>query len=76
VAAAGAIESISSTSRSFSTPPGSGAPPRASAVIVSPAGSGKTAVTLAKMREATGNVLYVTLGYLAPTARRLYGAHG
>src|SRR5271157_4175159 len=46
-------------------------------VIIGPAGSGKTAVTLAKMREATGNVLYVTLSaYLAQTARRLYGAHG
>ena len=46
-------------------------------VIIGSAGSGKTAVTLAKMREATGNVLYVTLSaYLAQTARRLYGAHG
>ena len=46
-------------------------------VIIGPAGSGKTAVTLAKMREATGDVLYVTLSpYLAQTARRLHGAHG
>ena len=46
-------------------------------VIIGPAGSGKTAVTLAKMREAMGEVLYVTLSaYLAQTARRLYGAHG
>ena len=46
-------------------------------VVVGSAGSGKTAVTLAKMREATGTVLYVTLSaYLAQTARRLYGAHG
>jgi AAA domain/Ankyrin repeats (many copies) len=46
-------------------------------VIMGPAGSGKTAVTLAKMREVTGEVLYVTLSaYLAQTARRLYGAHG
>jgi len=46
-------------------------------VIIGPAGSGKTAVTLAKMREATGDVLYVTLSaYLAQTARQLYGAHG
>ena len=45
-------------------------------VIIGPAGSGKTAVTLAKMREATGSVLYVTLSaYLAQTARRRYGAH-
>ena len=41
------------------------------------AGSGKTAVTLAKMREATGRVLYVThSAYLAQTARKLYSAHG
>ena len=45
-------------------------------VIIGPAGSGKTAVTLAKMREASGNVIYVTLAYLAQTARRLYSAHG
>ena len=46
-------------------------------VVVGSAGSGKTAVTLAKMREATGTVLYVTLSaYLAQTARRLYSAHG
>ena len=46
-------------------------------VVVGSAGSGKTAVTLAKMREATGRVLYVTLSaYLAQTARRLYSAHG
>ena len=46
-------------------------------VIIGSAGSGKTAVTLAKMREAMGEVLYVTLSaYLAQTARRLYGAHG
>ena len=46
-------------------------------VIIGPAGSGKTAVTLAKMREATGSVLYVTLSaYLAQTSRRVYGAYG
>ena len=46
-------------------------------VVVGSAGSGKTAVTLAKMREATGKVLYVThSAYLAQTARRLYSAHG
>ena len=46
-------------------------------VIIGSAGSGKTAVTLAKMRDASGNVLYVTLSaYLAQTARRLYSAHG
>jgi AAA domain/Ankyrin repeats (many copies) len=46
-------------------------------VVIGPAGSGKTAVTLAKTREAAGDVLYVTLSaYLAQTARRLCGAHG
>ncbi len=46
-------------------------------VLIGPAGSGKTAVTLAKMRVATGNVLSVTLSvYLAQTSRRLYSAHG
>ncbi len=46
-------------------------------VIVGSAGSGKTAVVLSKLREMSGNVLYVTLSaYLAQTARRLYGAHG
>ena len=46
-------------------------------VSVGSAGSGKTAVVLAKLREMSGNVLYVTLSaYLAQTARRLYGAHG
>ena len=46
-------------------------------VIVGSAGSGKTAVTLAKLREAEGRVLYVTLSaYLAQTARSLYDAHG
>jgi hypothetical protein len=46
-------------------------------VIVGSAGSGKTAVTLAKLREAAGRVLYVTLSsYLAQGARGLYAAHG
>lgn len=46
-------------------------------VVVGSAGSGKTAVTLAKLREAEGRVLYVTLsGYLAHSARALYNAHG
>ena len=46
-------------------------------VVVGSAGSGKTAVTLAKLREATGRVLYVThSAYLAQSARSLYGAHG
>ncbi|EQD76274.1 Ankyrin [mine drainage metagenome] len=47
------------------------------AVLVGPAGSGKTAVTLAKLRQASGRVLYVTLSaYLAQNARSLYDAHG
>jgi AAA domain/Ankyrin repeats (many copies) len=46
-------------------------------VVVGSAGSGKTAVTLTKLREAEGRVLYVTLSaYLAQSARVLYNAHG
>jgi hypothetical protein len=46
-------------------------------VLVGSAGSGKTAVTLAKLREASGRVLYVTQSaYLAQSARALYDAHG
>ncbi|HSV36813.1 MAG TPA: hypothetical protein VLI46_14725 [Ramlibacter sp.] len=46
-------------------------------VVVGSAGSGKTAVTLAKLREAEGRVLYVThSSYLAQSARSLYDAHG
>src|SRR6218665_798330 len=46
-------------------------------VVVGSAGSGKTAVTLAKLREAEGHVLYVTQSaYLAQSARALYDAHG
>lgn len=46
-------------------------------VVLGPAGSGKTAVTLTKLREAVGRVLYVTQSaYLAQSARGLYGAHG
>lgn len=45
-------------------------------VLVGSAGSGKTAVTLAKLREAEGRVLYVTQSaYLAQSARALYDAH-
>jgi hypothetical protein len=44
-------------------------------VIVGSAGSGKTAVTLAKLRDAEGRVLYVTQSaYLAQSARALYDA--
>ena len=46
-------------------------------VLVGSAGSGKTAVTLAKLREAHGRVLYVTQSaFLAQSARALYDAHG
>ena len=46
-------------------------------VVVGSAGSGKTAVTLAKLREAEGRVLYVTQSaYLSQSARALYDAHG
>lgn len=46
-------------------------------VLIGSAGSGKTAVTLSKLREAQGRVLYVTLStYLARSARDLYAAHG
>jgi hypothetical protein len=46
-------------------------------VIVGSAGSGKTAVTLSRLREATGRVLYVTLStYLARSAQAQHGAHG
>ena len=46
-------------------------------VLVGSAGSGKTAVTLVKLREAQGRVLYVTQSaYLAQSARALYDAHG
>jgi hypothetical protein len=46
-------------------------------VVIGSAGSGKTAVTLARLREAQGRVLYVTLSaYLAQSARALHAAHG
>jgi AAA domain/UvrD-like helicase C-terminal domain/Ankyrin repeat len=46
-------------------------------VLVGSAGSGKTAVTLAKLREAEGRVLYVTQSaYLAQSAMAMYDAHG
>jgi len=46
-------------------------------VVIGAAGSGKTAVTLARLREAEGRVLYVTLSaYLAQSARALHAAHG
>ncbi len=46
-------------------------------ILVGSAGSGKTALTLQKLREMPGQVLYVTLSpYLAQGAAGLYGAHG
>lgn len=46
-------------------------------VLVGCAGSGKTALTLTKLRELPGNVLYVTQSaYLAESAANLYFAHG
>jgi len=46
-------------------------------VLIGSAGSGKTAVTLARLREADGRVLYVTLSaHLAQSARALHAAHG
>lgn len=46
-------------------------------ILVGSAGSGKTALTLQKLREMPGQVLYVTLSkFLAHSASELYGAHG
>ena len=46
-------------------------------IVIGSAGSGKTALTLEKMKQAEGEVLYVTLSaYLAQNARDLYYAHG
>jgi hypothetical protein len=46
-------------------------------VVIGSAGSGKTAVTLARLREAEGRVLYVTLSaYLAQSARALHASLG
>ena len=46
-------------------------------VIIGSAGSGKTALTLEKMKDARGDCLYVTRSpFLAQNARDLYYAHG
>ncbi|MFA5663313.1 UvrD-helicase domain-containing protein [Castellaniella sp.] len=46
-------------------------------VVVGSAGSGKTVLTLEKLKQAEGDVLYVThSAYLAQSARDLYQAHG
>ncbi len=45
-------------------------------VVIGSAGSGKTALTLEKMKEASGDVLYVTTSaYLVRNARCIYRAH-
>ena len=46
-------------------------------IVVGSAGSGKTALTLEKLKHAEGEVLYVThSAYLAQSARDLYYGHG
>jgi len=46
-------------------------------VLVGSAGSGKTALTLEKLRQTEGQVLYVTQSpWLAQNAQSLYAAHG
>jgi hypothetical protein len=46
-------------------------------VVAGSAGSGKTALTISRLRDLPGRVLYVTLSpYLAQGALALYGAHG
>ena len=46
-------------------------------IVVGSAGSGKTALTLEKLKHAEGEVLYVThSAYLAQSARNLYYANG
>ncbi|MEW6738533.1 MAG: UvrD-helicase domain-containing protein [Nitrospirota bacterium] len=45
-------------------------------IIIGPAGSGKTALTLEKMKRFHGNGIYVTLSpYLSENARNLYYSH-
>src|SRR5208337_317718 len=45
-------------------------------IIIGAAGSGKTALTLEKMKQAHGQVLYVTLSrYLADNSRNIYYSH-
>ena len=46
-------------------------------ILVGSAGSGKTALTLEKLRLARGRVLYVTQSaFLAQSAQAMYFAHG
>lgn len=45
-------------------------------IVIGPAGSGKTALTLEKMKQAQGRILYITLSpYLVENSRNLYYAH-
>lgn len=45
-------------------------------IIIGPAGSGKTAITLEKMKQAHGQTLYITLsGHLADNSRNIYYAN-
>jgi len=45
-------------------------------IIIGSAGSGKTALTLEKMKQAPGDILYVTLSpYLVKNSRDIYYAH-
>lgn len=45
-------------------------------IVIGSAGSGKTALTLKKMKQAVGDVLYVTQSaYLVKNSRDLYYAH-
>lgn len=45
-------------------------------IIIGPAGSGKTAITLEKMKQFHGNGIYVTLSpYLAENSRKIYYSH-
>ena len=46
-------------------------------IVVGSAGSGKTALSLEKLKHTEGEVLYVThSAYLAQSARDLYYGHG
>jgi hypothetical protein len=47
------------------------------AIVIGSAGSGKTAVTLSRLREFPGSIAYITQSaYLAQSARTLFEAHG
>jgi hypothetical protein len=49
---------------------------RLPSIVIGPAGSGKTAVILEKMKTLRGNILYVTLSpYLAENSRNIYYEH-